>query len=304
MTVPSSPKLLRQRAEYHAREVIVADGISRFPVDPIRIATKRGITVSAKRVKNAGVSGCLMKVGDEFGIGYTTHIDNPGFINFTIAHELGHYFLPGHIGHLFSDGDQVHLSYAGFVSRDNYEKEADFFAAALLMPSDLFTAALQTAGDGFAAITVLANKCQASLTATAIRYSQLSDLPVAVVLSSKNQVECCFVSEVLTGIRGVIPLRKGDPVPDRTPTARFNQDVLNHQTRNCDTATSLLSDWFEGAPGVEFNEDVVGLGKYGKTLTVLFASEIPNEDDASDDEDTDISLPSSRWRARHLSRDS
>src|SRR4051812_44717964 len=132
MTVPSSSKLLRQRAEYHAREVITSDGISQLPVDPLAIAKKRDITVSANRVKTAGVSGFLMKVGDRFGIGYSTNIDNQGFINFTIAHELGHYFLPGHVDHLFGSGDNMHLSHAGFVSSDDCEREADFFAAALL----------------------------------------------------------------------------------------------------------------------------------------------------------------------------
>ena len=33
-----------------------------------------------------------MRVGDQFGIGYSTAISNKGFENFTIGHELGHYF--------------------------------------------------------------------------------------------------------------------------------------------------------------------------------------------------------------------
>jgi|ERR1051326_4100660 hypothetical protein len=159
MTVPSSSKLLRQHAERHADEVIASDGISRLPIDPSLIAKKRDITVAANRGKSAGVSGCLMKVGDHFGIGYSTRIDNQGFINFTIAHELGHYFLPGHVSYLFG-GNEIHLSHAGFVSDDSYEKEADFFAAALLMPKNLFTAALQKAGDGFPAISTLANNAK------------------------------------------------------------------------------------------------------------------------------------------------
>ena len=61
------------------------------------------------------------------------HIDNIGFQNFSVAHELGHYFLPGHIDAVLADGD-VHESRAGFASGDRYEMEADHFAATLLMP--------------------------------------------------------------------------------------------------------------------------------------------------------------------------
>ena len=304
MSVPSSPQLMRQRAILHAREVIAADNISKLPVDPLEVAGKRNISVSAKNSHESGVSGFLMKVGDNFGIGYATHLDNPGFINFTIAHELGHYFLPGHVDHLFRNGDQIHASRGGFISEDKYEKEADFFAAELLMPADLFGAALRVAGEGFAAITVLAKKCNSSLTATAIRYCQLTDMPAAVLLSSDHDVVCCFVSDVLKEIRGVVPLRKGDSLPAKTATARFNHDRSNRGTCNCDTATCSLNDWFERAPDVEFKEDVVGLGHYGKTLTVLFTDEVLTEDDEQDDEDAQSGLPSSRWHARDHSRDS
>jgi hypothetical protein len=50
--------------------------------------------------------------------------------------------------------------------------------------------------------------------------------------------------------------------------------------------TSYLDDWLDGAPQVEVNEDVVGLGSYGKTLTILFTDE-DLEDEDQDDEDDD-----------------
>jgi hypothetical protein len=124
------------------------------------------------------------------------------------------------------------------------------------------------------------------------------------MLTSNDLIECCFVSAVFREIHGVIPLQRGDPVPSRTPTARFNHDALNRGTCNCDTATSSLNDWFDKAPAVEVNEDIVGLGKYGKILTVLFAEELPENDGDSefDEEETDRGLPSSRWRARDDAR--
>ena len=51
-----------------------------------------------------------------------------------------------------------------------------------------------------------------------------------------------------------------------------------------DEGTCDLDLWFDRAPrDVEVNEDVVGLGSYGKTLTVPFAEDLP--DDLEDDEE-------------------
>jgi len=83
----------------------------------------------------------LLRHGDVFGILYATHIASEGFQRFSIAHELGHYFLEGHIDHILPK-DGVHESHAGFVSADPYELEADQFAGGLLMPSAPFSARL------------------------------------------------------------------------------------------------------------------------------------------------------------------
>jgi len=120
-------------------DVIRARGISAFPVEPTDIARELDIEVVAKPA-GEGVSGMLLRVGNSYGIVYAPRIDNPGFERFSIAHELGHYFLPGHIDAVLGDSD-VHVSHAGFGSSDRYELEADHFAAALLMPRQMFSAA-------------------------------------------------------------------------------------------------------------------------------------------------------------------
>jgi Zn-dependent peptidase ImmA (M78 family) len=87
----------------------------------------------------------LLRVHNSFGIVYARHIDNLGVERFSIAHELGHYFLPGHVDAVLGDRDS-HESHAGFGSGDCYELEADHFAAALLMPRQMFSTALRRAG--------------------------------------------------------------------------------------------------------------------------------------------------------------
>ena len=136
-----------------------------LPIDPFEIADELEITVQAKPASAAGVSGMLLRHGDVFGILYATHIESEGFQRFSVAHELGHYLLDGHIDHVLPDRDGMHESRAGFVSADPFELEADHFAAGLLMPGRLFSDALKRAGDGLSAVEHLAESCKTSLTA-------------------------------------------------------------------------------------------------------------------------------------------
>lgn len=271
--------ILEAEAERAARHVIKEMGISTLPVCPFAIAAKKEITVQTKMTTDPGVSGFLMRVGDEFGIFFASHIANEGFKRFSVAHELGHYFLPGHVDVLFPHGDGLHESRGNFASSDSHERQADLFAAALLMPEPLFTAAANQVGEGFPAIKELKELCQTSITATAIRYAKLTDEPVAVVVSSGPTIEYAFVSERLLQVEGVRRIRKNSVLPSDSCTAKFNRNRSGSSPSATDGAWTSLDDWFDGAPQVEMKEDVVGLGGYGKTLTVLFTDEVLDDDD-------------------------
>lgn len=279
-------ELLREReAEQKAEDVIKQMGFTEAPICPVTIAKRNGIVVEPKPSAVEGVSGFLMRVGNDFMICYASHIQVDGFIRFTIAHELGHYFLGGHPEHFFPNGDGIHPSRSGFISSDPYEKQADQFAAALLMPEPLFRKATRRAGAGFMAIEALAAMFRTSLTSTAIRFARFSEDPVAVVISSSGKVDCCFMSDPLRDIRGMRWLKKGTPLTRGTATYRFGQD--SRRVADAETAEgwTSLDLWFDDAPEIEMKEDVVGLGTYGKTLTVLFTEEaIAEENDESEDD--------------------
>ena len=247
---------LRRLEVARTAEDVVRDSVA-IPIDPIAIAKNHDILVQAMPSKKPGVSGFLMKCEDAFGIGYSTALSNPGLINFTIAHELGHYFLPGHPEKLFATGSGTHESHSGFVSEDPYEREADLFAASLLMPTPLFTKALRGAGQGFAAIEQLSQRCVTSMTATAIRYAEFAEDPVAVMVSSGGWVEYCCLSSAIRELTGISWLKRGDPVPSTVPTAGFQKDPENIASGSKVEGTSMLDDWLEGAPRIEMKEDVV-----------------------------------------------
>ena len=279
-----------------AEKVVKERAISALPVDPIALAQDLDIEVVAKPASAQGVSGMLLRRGDAFGIAYATHIDSIGFQNFSVAHELGHYFLPGHIDAVLSNGD-LHESHAGFASGDRYEMEADHFAATLLMPRDLFTHAMETAGDGLPAIEKLAAQCHTSLTATAIRYTRCTRDPVAIVLSTGTQINYCFMSDALKEVKGLSWIRKGEPLSSATTTFFFNQNP--ERIRRADRAedNADIRDWFDGDRSLSITEQVIGLGNYGKTLTVLTALDI--EEQIEDIEEDETLVESWEPRFRH-----
>jgi Zn-dependent peptidase ImmA (M78 family) len=266
----------RQRllqAEFQAENLVKQLRIVSFPINPIEIAEQYGISCKSEIIQ--GFSGCLVKQGDVFGIIYSSKFNNESFVRFTVAHELGHYFLPVHPEFLFPQGDGIHSSHNGFTSSDIHELEADHFAAGLLMPRHLFTKALgEESIPGFHAIEALSEKCKTSITATAIRYATFADYPVALVVSSNNRIEYSFMSDKMkTKIRGASWLTKGEGIPYQSQTAAFNENPNNILLGRKVESVSYLDAWFSEAPSEEVSEDVFGLGQYGKTLTVLFCEE-------------------------------
>jgi hypothetical protein len=93
-----------KKAIGEAEQFIKDNKITALPVDPVQIAKDLEIEVVAKPASSKGVSGMLLRHGDNYAIAYATHIDNEGFQRFSVAHELGHYLLPGHIDQLLPDG--------------------------------------------------------------------------------------------------------------------------------------------------------------------------------------------------------
>lgn len=105
---------------------------------------------------------------------------------FVVAHELGHFFRHQKL-------DQFDLctnaELAGWYTTSGREAEANEFAGELLMPDTLFRKFCDRNRPSLHDVRELAEKFQTSLTATAIRYVQLTDEPCAVALSRAGTVQ-------------------------------------------------------------------------------------------------------------------
>lgn len=286
-----SLKLARQTAEAFLKE----EGILTLPVDPFAIAESREITVKGKPESVEGVSGMLLRHGNDFGIIYATHIQSPGFQRISVSHELGHYFLPGHIDQVIKNG--VHVSRAGFVTNDPYELEADHFAAGLLMPEAPFRKALDGFDPGLDAIDRMADLCVTSRTATAIRFAELSDAAVAVIVSTGGIIDYCFMSEAMKSLPKLDWIRKGTPLPSGTATAQLAADRERVVAGERVADEVDVRDWLGGSTRAVVSEETVGLGAYGKVLTVLTSQTIGQDSGPDQDEDDEESLIES-WTPR------
>lgn len=123
---------------------LVHSGGGRFPVDVARLAVEFSAQVypldPIRRVEGAsldGFEGALIPIPGQrrgWGIAYNSDITSRGRINFTLGHELGHYLVHRHAhpGGLSCSAEDV------AAADRKIEREADLFAADLLMPLDDF----------------------------------------------------------------------------------------------------------------------------------------------------------------------
>lgn len=291
MNLPFRLKMAKQKAEAFLRE----KGIAALPVDPFAIAASCDIEVSPKPDCEGGVSGMLLRHGNNFAILYATHIKSEGFQRFSISHELGHYFLEGHIDHVLGS-EGIHVSHGGFVSADPFEQEADCFAAGLLMPEMLFKQALRERDPGLAAVESMAGLCKVSLPAAGIRCAEITDHAIAVIVSTGPVIDYCILSNAMKSLPDLTWLRRGSPLPQRTATANLNANA--DAVRNCERVVGEVDalDWLGGKRSVILCEEVSGLGSYGKTLTVLSSDSLAL-DAESDDFENEEDL-TERWTPR------
>ena len=192
-----------------ARQLLRELNVQDLPIQPRDIAEQLQIVVWEREMESQ-YDGCLMRVGDTWGILLNNLIQSQSRKNFTIAHELGHYYLEsgqteGQISATDQEGKVAEFvpqhrcqreDLRGFDSHRLEEQRANQFAVELLMPTPIFRAdAADLPEIGLPAIDALTAKYSTSLTSTAIRYTRLSPHVCAVVLSEGGQIKYFAYSE-------------------------------------------------------------------------------------------------------------
>jgi len=256
-----------------AQEVLTGGNISSLPtpvLDIVHSHNKGNIAIADLDIH---ASGILMRAGDLLVINH----DEPGkrddFTNFGIAHELGHILLDGHLEHVLPV-DGAHMSQANYFSADPFEREADHFASRLLMPEDLLRdrlADLQVPA-GLETIETIAKLCEAPLAAAAIRYVELAEDAVAVIISSGMAVTHCRLSQKMKSLDGVACAKRGAIIPADSETAHAYADMKRFNGVKFLDEDADLAGWLGGDPSLAAREEAMA-ASYGRMLTVLTCSE-------------------------------
>jgi hypothetical protein len=146
------------------------------------------------------------------------------------------------------------------------------------------------------AIEAVADQCVTSMTATAVRFAELTDSALAVIVSTNGIIDYCFMSEAMKSLPKLDWIRKGTPVPPGTATARLAGQPARVLAGERIVETVDVRDWLGGMTRAEVSEESMGLGNYGKVLTVLVSSSIGQEGDPDDEDDDEEVIE--RWTPR------
>ncbi len=158
-------------------ELLSQANISGAPVDPSKVAELLSLAINPQPADD-DISGCLLRKEGGSVIGVNSK-HSASRQRFTIAHEIGHF--------LFHRGESVHLDRANsfqvnFRDQDSStgmyleEREANFFAAELLMPREFLAAeigVIDLSADDDVAMRNLADRFGVSMQALTFRLANL-----------------------------------------------------------------------------------------------------------------------------------
>lgn len=242
------------------------------PIDPAQLAAHKNIGVSYNDYGEA-FDGLLEHDERGFHIFCNTgRSTTPERLRFTLAHELGHYFIDEHRNALASGQVGAHSSYCDFRSKNPVEREADCFASNLLMPPSLVDRELRGREVSLASALHLANKFSTSRTSAALRLVSLDHAPCALVLWQKGQFLWKRLSESArrAGLRS--RLTDASTIPADSATGRVIAGEPPSEALPQRSATTAAM-WFQGiSHGARadhiLREEAVPIGRFG-VLTLL-----------------------------------
>lgn len=196
---------------------------------------------------------------------------NSSRARFTLAHELGHYFIDEHRNQLIS-GKEPHASQCGMFDGADCieEQEADFFAANLIMPPSRFIPAARGLGSPLETILTLANTFDASLTATALQYiNHVSDrcLVVRWTVEGSHAWSIPGRGYRVEGFRSSL-FKSPAKLPPDSATANVIAHRKSHDSGVLTMAHVFQNVAMSGDRDTLVAEEAIALGAYG-VLTIV-----------------------------------
>lgn len=278
-----------ERATAQAEELVADLCIAKPPIDPLAIAGGERPFLIAKSGNLGGLFDGQLEFHRKKGrfvLFYNTKYDREPArhhprTRFSVGHELGHFYIADHRAYL-EGGGLSHRSRGEFSADSSIEREADAFAAGLLLPRAFLAPRVRGRELTLRLLDQVAGEFEASLVASAIRCVEVTDQPCAVFGIRDGVVAWKRVTEMLVAARCY---------PRKDPTLRSKSALEQWQAfargdgRRTEKETSLGS-WFEtydrgDLDQVLVTEQYLPIAVMG-TLVVIITMD---EADLFDDED-------------------
>jgi hypothetical protein len=247
--------LKSREAEASASKLIERYGISSAAHIRLKdIAYDLGVGVVEGPLEGAAAS--LVRTGKRATIRVSIHETYQYRKRFSIAHELGHFVL-NHglpLRLVCSDRDMTEWH------RPGQEREANAFAAELILPRVLVERRCDVAEVTLNPVRQISEEFRASLTASAIRFVRFCPEMCAVVFSREGRVKWCFRS------RDWWPFIRRDALDRRTLASDFFAGKSL-----ADEPEEVVADaWLDGRGPRELVEHSIAFRNLHAVLTLLW----------------------------------
>lgn len=255
-----------------------------LPVDPFYIAEQEEISLLPGDYDGEFDGRIVYKRESDLGNFYLCYAEEElpyrpkGRVRFSVAHELAHYYLPEHRKRLLEG--KSHSSHSDFVSKKAREREADQFAAELLMPKDLFEAEVYRL-DAYCTLKDLRRLAghvfETSLTSTIRRYVELNFEPCCLVVA-ENGIISWSISSTDMKDQALGWTDWGGKLPAGSVTAKARLSKLSGTNLTTEGPVDS-SVWFSRRCSCKLWEETLLLSGDGRTLTYITPEEKPDRND-------------------------
>lgn len=239
----------RQELAGKQADLLVARLDLSVPIDPLKVAFTEAPLLKAggrdfgnrfdgKLKYNREKNRFLLFYNSKYDTGLPLGQHHPR-TRFSIAHELGHYFIEPHHQYL-RHGGLSHASSSEFISDVQMEREADAFAASLLLPTPIIKPIVNQGDLTFERLDEVAATFETSLVSTTIRCVRLSDFPCAVAGIRGGRIAWMFPSDSLLD-DGCFPGKRDI----ESPTGKERWEAFRIGVNNRLTVSGKARHWFQ-----------------------------------------------------------
>jgi Zn-dependent peptidase ImmA (M78 family) len=253
-----------------ANDILDMMQITGPPVKPTEIADANQISWN-ENVYHEDFLALIEYREDHFHIyvnlGQGENIHTPR-VRFSIAHELGHFFIPAHRAKLIEQGKLAKKDSPVFL-QDLREKEAEFFASCLLMPEKWVKPDFDALDLDIKALKKLSKKYNTSTAALLSRYVALGKTPITLVWSQNGKKNSIYPSKNFPFYN--LNTGKNDTMPEHSLAYQnYFSNSNEKKVRGMACASDIFSTSKPNADEIFVSELCISQGNNGTYLSVFW----------------------------------